>query len=136
MKLARNVIRRILIMTVLVSFAQFSLISNICHASIADSKMIMSKFNESASRETDQKKIRRMLENKILRKRLKSYGVSDEEIYSKIESMSDEQVHQLASLSDRIPAGGDAGVAALIVLVTIAVAIILSLVLVVLSRKG
>lgn len=136
MKLGANTIRRILIMMVLVSFAHFSLISDIGHASIVDSKMINSKINGSSTRGIDEKKIRRMLENKILSKRLKSYGVSDEQIYSKIQSMSDEQVHQLASLSDRIPAGGDAGVAALIVVVTIAVAIIVLLVLVVLNRKG
>ena len=135
MKLGANTIRRILIMMVLVSFAHFSLISDIGQASIVDSKMINSKINGSSTRGIDEKKIRRMLENKILSERLKSYGISDDQIYSKIESMSDEQVHQLASLSDRIPAGGDAGVAALIVLVTIAVAIIVLLVLVVLNRK-
>jgi hypothetical protein len=135
MKLARNTIRRILIMMVLVSFAQFSLISDIGHASIVDSKMISSRISGSGTRGIDEKKIRRMLENKILNKRLETYGLSDEQIYSKIESMSDEQVHQLASLSDRIPAGGDAGVAALIVLVTIAVAIIVVLLLIVLTRK-
>jgi hypothetical protein len=136
MKLRGNTTRRILIMMVLVSFTQFSLFSNTGHASIVDSKMINSKIKSSSTREIDEKKIRRMLENKIVAKRLKSYGLAEQEIYSKIESMSDEQVHQLASLSDRLPAGGDAGAAALIVIVTIAVAIIILLVLVVLNRKG
>jgi hypothetical protein len=136
MQLPGKTIRKIFIMLVLVSFAQASLISNIGHASIVDSRTIMPKFNKSGTREVNEKKIRRMLENKILTKRLKSYGVSNEEIYSKMEAMSDEQVHQLASLSDRIPAGGDAGAAALIVLVVFAVAIILLLVLGVLNRKG
>lgn len=133
---AGNTFHRIFIMIVLVSFTQFSLFSNTVQASIADSKMINSKSSGSSTREIDEKKIRRMLENKILSERLKSYGVSDDQIYSKIESMSDDQVHQLASLSDRIPAGGDAGVAALIVVVTIVVAVIVLLVLVLLNRKG
>ena len=136
MKLGATTIRRILIMVILVSFAHFSLISAVAGASIAGSRMIMQKSNQAGSRGTDEKKIRRMLENKILSERLKSYGISDDQIFSKIESMSDEQVHQLASLSDRIPAGGDAGVAALIVLVTIAVAIIVVLLLIWLNRKG
>jgi hypothetical protein len=123
-------------MMVLVCFTQFSFFSNTGQASIADSRMIMQKSNQVGSREIDKKKIRRMLENKILAKRLKSFGISDDEIYLKIKAMSDEQVHQLASLSDRMPAGGDAGVAALIVIVAIAVAIILILVLIVLNRKG
>jgi hypothetical protein len=133
---AGNTVNRVLIMMVLVSFTQFYLISNTGYASIVDSRMIMSKSNESGTRETDEKKIRRMLENKILTKRLKSFGISDDEIYLKIRAMSDEQVHQLASLSDRMPAGGDAGVAALIVIVAIAVTIIFLLVLIVLNKKG
>jgi hypothetical protein len=136
MKLGGHTTRRILIMMVLVSFTQFSLFSNTGHASIVDSKMINSKIKSSSTREIDEKKIRRMLENKILTKRLKSLGISDDEIYLKIRAMSDEQVHQLASLSDRMPAGGDAGVAALIVIVAIAVTIIVLLVLIVLNKKG
>ena len=133
---AGNTFHRIFIMIVLVSFTQFSLFSNTGQASIAASKMINSKINGSSTRGIDEKKIRRMLENKILSERLKSYGISDDQIFSKIESMSDDQVHQLASLSDRIPAGGDAGVAALIVIVTFAVAIIVVLLLIWLNRKG
>jgi hypothetical protein len=131
-----NTIRRILIMTILVSFTQFSLISNLGYGSVADSMTIRQKSNKTGAREIDEKKIRRMLENKILTKRLKSFGISDDEIYLKIKAMSDEQVHQLASLSDRMPAGGDAGVAALIVVVTIAVAIVVIVVLIKLNRKG
>lgn len=136
MNLARNVTRRILIMTVLVSFAQFSLISDTGFASIADSRTITPEFQESRSREADQRKIRRMLENKIIAKRLDRYGLSDEQVHAKIESMTDEQVHQLASLADRIPAGGDASAAALIVIITIAVAIVITLLIVMLNRKA
>lgn len=123
-------------MILVVSFAQFALISNGAEASIVGSRMMLSKGGTPQARAINEKKIRRMLENKIIAKRLEGYGLSDEKILSKIESMSDEQVHQLASLSDRMPAGGDAGVAFAIVIVTIAVAIILLLVLVVLNRKG
>lgn len=133
---AGNTVNRVLIMMVLVSFTQFSLFSNSGQASIADSRMIIQKSSRVGSRKIEEKKIRRMLENKILAKRLKNFGISEDEIYLKIKTMSDEQVHNLASLSDRMPAGGDAGVAAVIVIVTIAVAIIVLLVLIVLNRKG
>jgi hypothetical protein len=135
-KLAGNRFYRISSMMMVVSFAQFALVSNSAEASIVESRMMLSKGGTPHAREIDEKKIRRMLENKIVAKKLESYGLSDEKISLKMEGMSDEQVHQLASLSDRIPAGGDAGAAALIVIVTIAVAIILLLVLVVLNRKG
>ncbi|MGB7293719.1 MAG: PA2779 family protein [Thermodesulfobacteriota bacterium] len=136
MKLGANTIYRISSMIVVVSFTQFALISNSAKASIVDSRMILSKGGTSHARENNEKKVRRLLENKIIAKRLESYGLSDEKVFSKIEAMSDEQVHQLASLSDRMPAGGDAGAAVVIVIVTIAVAIILLLVLLTLSKKG
>lgn len=136
MKLAGNKSFRITSLIVVACFAQFALISRGAEASIADSRMMLSSGGASHAREINEKKIRRMLENKIVAERLNSYGLSDEKIFSKLEGMSDEQVHQLASLSDRMPAGGDAGVAVAIVVVTIAVAIILLLVLVVLNRKG
>ena len=61
--------------------------------------------------------------------RLKRHGLSDEELTAKLNRMSDEQIHQLASLSDRIPAGGDgAATAAVIVLVVFVIAIILLIV--------
>lgn len=136
MKLRANTIYRIASMIVIVSFAQFALICNGAEASIVGSRMMLSKGATPQAREINEKKIRRLLENKIIAKRLESYGLSDERIFSKIEAMSDEQVHQLASLSDRIPAGGDAGVAFAIVIITIAVAIILLLVLLTLSKRG
>ncbi len=136
MKLAGNTIYRISSMIVVASLTQFALISNTTQAAMVNSRMILSKGGKSDARGINEKKIRRMLESKILSTRLESYGLSDEEIFAKIQTMSDEQVHKLASLSDRMPAGGDAGVAALIVVVAIAVAIIVILVLVKLNRKG
>jgi hypothetical protein len=136
MKLGANTIYRISSMIVVASLTQFALISNSTQAAMVDSRMILSKGGKLDAREINEKKIRRMLESIILSTRLESYGLSDEEIFAKIQTMSDEQVHQFASLSDRMPAGGGAGVAALIVIVAIAVAIILILVLVTLSEKG
>ena len=140
MKLGANTFYRISSMIVVASLTQFAFISNTTQAAMVNSRMvnsrvILSKGGKSDARDVNEKKIRRMLESKIIAMRLESYGLPDEKIFSKIEAMSDEQVHQLASLSDRIPAGGDAGVAALIVIATIAVAIILLLVLLTLSEK-
>ncbi|HWP93470.1 MAG TPA: PA2779 family protein, partial [Thermodesulfobacteriota bacterium] len=62
--------------------------------------------------------------------RLKSHGLSKEEVMAKMDRMSDEQIHQLAALSDRIPAGGDgAATAAVIVLVVFVIAILLLIIL-------
>jgi hypothetical protein len=39
--------------------------------------------------------------------------------------MSDEQVHQMASLADKIPAGGDAGLGIVIAILVIAALVLL-----------
>ena len=54
-----------------------------------------------------------------------SHGLTKEEVSLKINEMSDEQIHQIASLSDRIPAGGDGGLAIVISLLIIAALVLL-----------
>jgi hypothetical protein len=38
-----------------------------------------------------------------------SHGLTSEEVSTKLNRMSDEQLHQMAALADKVPAGGDAG---------------------------
>jgi hypothetical protein len=135
--LIRNRIYKIsIIFIILSSFIPATLVSKSAEAAIVNSQIMSPKKGYSQSREVDLSKIRKMLENRIVAEKLRSHGLSTEEVNKKIAKMGDEQIHQMASLSDRIPAGGDAGAAALIVIVVIAVAIILLLVLGVLNRKG
>ncbi|HSE83814.1 MAG TPA: PA2779 family protein [Thermodesulfobacteriota bacterium] len=109
MELVRNrVYRTLIIVLVLLSFTTVSLISKSAQSAIVDSQMILPGGKKSSLREMDEEKVRTTLENKIVAERLKSYGLSKEEVVEKMQRMSDEQVHQLAALSDRIPAGGDA----------------------------
>jgi hypothetical protein len=77
----------------------------------------------------DEEKIRRSLENKIVVEKLKSYGLSKEEIIAKVEKMNDQQVHQLATLSGKISAGGDGALAALIAILVVVVLVLLILLL-------
>jgi hypothetical protein len=132
MSLIRNKFYRVLVIAVILgSFTPVSLISKSAEGAMVASQMI-SPGGETSARDIDEGKVRRMLENKIVAERLKSYGLSKEEVIAKMDKMSDEQVHQLAALSDRIPAGGDgAATAAVIVLV---VFIIVILILIILRR--
>ena len=112
------------IFLVLVTFIPVSLVSTPSHAAVTQSQMIAPEENASTLREINEKKVRRALENKIVAEKLLSHGLTTEEVSEKLHEMSDEQVHQMASLSDRIPAGGD-GVVAVVVTILVIVALVL-----------
>jgi hypothetical protein len=130
MILMRNKLYRLLIIVIILgSFTPISLISKSVQGATVASQMVLSDGKTSA-RGVGEEKVRRMLENKIVAERLKSYGLSKEEVTAKVDKMSDEQIHQLAALSDRIPAGGDgAATAAVIVLVVFVIVILLLVIL-------
>jgi len=69
-------------------------------------------------------KIKLALENKIVQEKLRAYGLTPDEIKSKISGMTEEQVHLLAHASDSVLAGGDGvgfviGVLVIIILVIV-----------------
>jgi len=69
-------------------------------------------------------KIKLALENKIVQEKLRAYGLTPDEIKSKISGMTEEQVHLLAHASDSVLAGGDGvgfviGVLVVIILVIV-----------------
>jgi hypothetical protein len=86
------------VIVILASFIPVSLISRSAECAVADSEMILPSGKVPA-RKVDTEKIRSMLENKIVADRLKSLRLSKEEVMAKMDKMSDEQIHQLASLS-------------------------------------
>ena len=113
-----------IIFLVLFTFTPTALIHSTAQAAMVDSQMIEGEQNASTLREINEKKVRRALENKIVAEKLKAHGLSSEEVSDKLATMSDEQVHQIASLSDRIPAGGD-GATAVIITILVIVALVL-----------
>jgi len=109
---------------VLITFTPVSLISAGAKAATVESQMISPEQNASTKREIDEIKVRRALENKIVAEKLMSHGLTKEEVSQKLNQMSDEQVHQMASLADRLPAGGDSGLA-IVITVLVVVALVL-----------
>lgn len=114
--------RLLVISLILASFVPATLLSTAAHAAVADSRIILPDGKTSSARQVDETKVRRVLENKVVSEKLKSYGLTKQEVLVKMERMSDEQVHQMAVLSGRIPAGGNAigvliGILAVVVLV-------------------
>ena len=132
MNIKGRLFRLIVIALVITTFTPVSLISTSAKAAVAESQMISPDEYPSTKREIDEARVKRALENKIVAEKLMSHGLSKEDVIKKLDSMSDQQVHQMASLSDRIPAGGDAGLG---IVITILVVIALVLLIIFLFKR-
>jgi hypothetical protein len=77
-------------------------------------------------------KVQSFLENKIVVQKLVDYGISPGEAKAKVEAMSAEDLHRLASLTDRAAAGTDSGVG---ILIGLAILVILIIVILKLANK-
>jgi hypothetical protein len=63
----------------------------------------------SVDRKAETAAIQKTLETEVLRQRLADLGLSSDEVLAKLGTLSDEQVHQLASRIDAVQAGGHKG---------------------------
>ncbi|OGP74335.1 MAG: hypothetical protein A2W09_03470 [Deltaproteobacteria bacterium RBG_16_50_11] len=79
-----------------------------------------------SDRSSDLDKIRKVLELKMVRERLKEFGFTPDEIEKRLTQLNDEQLHQLALQLDEVKVGGDgwAVLAVIIVIAAIAVLVI------------
>jgi len=99
---------------------------------VAEAGLIASHLSEAEARSEDLAKVQSFLENKIVVQNLVDYGVSPEEAKAKVESMSAQDLHRLASLTDRAAAGADDGIG---LLIGLAILILLIIVIIKLMNK-
>ncbi len=84
---------------------------------------------DASLRTVDLIKIRSALESKIIGQRLMDHGLTPDEAMARVNKLSDEQVHQLASHTDSLQAGGDAvGILAGLVIIALLVVLLIYLV--------
>jgi hypothetical protein len=92
---------------------------------VAEAGVIASSITDAGSRVEDMAKVQAFLENKVVIQKLVDYGVSPSEAMAKVREMSAQDLHRLASLTDRAAAGtSDAlgfliGLAILVILVIV-----------------
>ena len=67
--------------------------------------------------------LQRALEHRVVAQKLKDYGVTPEEARSRLASLSDQDLHQLASMAHGLPSGGD-GLGAVVTLLVIVILVI------------
>ncbi len=85
---------------------------------------------QEASRMADLETVQKALESKIVKSRLKALGFTEDEVNSRLDALSDEQLHELALKVDDLMVGGDA------IGVVLGILIIVILVLVILHYTG
>lgn len=78
-----------------------------------------------AERSADLKKVQKFLEMKMVRERLKELGLTREEIQSRMDQISDQQLYQLALKLDDLTVAGDEGLGILIGLLVIAILVVI-----------
>ena len=83
-------------------------------------------------RQGDVAKVQQVLEDKMVRERLKDLGYTEEEISARLDQLSDQELHALAAQLDTLTAGGSTEAVVIIVLL---VAILIVLVLVFYGKR-
>jgi hypothetical protein len=78
----------------------------------------------TSARDADLVVAQRTLENKVVAQKLLDYGVSPAEAQLRLASMSDQDLHRLASASKGLPSGGDTTGAIIGILIVIILAIV------------
>jgi hypothetical protein len=76
-----------------------------------------------SGRIADLARIQAALESKVIQQKLMDYGLSPEETMARINTLSDEQIHQLATNTDALQAGGDA-IGTLVGLIILAILVV------------
>lgn len=61
----------------------------------------------ASARDADLVAVRRALEHRLVAQKLRDYGVAPHELQARLASLSDQDLHMLASYSKGLPSGGD-----------------------------
>jgi len=82
----------------------------------------------AVDRQSDMAKVQKLLEDKMVRERLKALGLTEEEISARLDQLSNQEIHALATQLDTVTAGGSTGeVIIVILLVAVLVVLVLQL---------
>ncbi len=82
-----------------------------------------------AERSSDLQKIQKFLEMKMVGERLKEFGLTQDEIQTRLTQLSDPQIHQLALKVDDLRVAADDGLGIIIALLVIAILVIIIIML-------
>jgi hypothetical protein len=95
--------RKAIAILVIVSFSTFCIISAPARARMINTDEIFKQSQYDLSR----KSINTFLDRSEVQKYLVAWGISPEEAKARIDSLTDEEIENIASRIDNLPAGGD-----------------------------
>jgi predicted PurR-regulated permease PerM len=95
-------------------------------ASMIQSRTTLQQADYEKMRCKELDTIQRALENKLVREKLSAYGLTQDEINAKLQSMNDQQRHLLAQASEKVLSGGN-GVGTVIGLLIIVLLVLIIL---------
>jgi len=122
MEFKRFVLDRRICKFVLVFYFIVAMLPSTGEASLIESRL--STGEQVSERAEKIESVRKALEHKVVAQRLMDYGLSQEEVMARMNSLDDKQLHQIASLSDEV-GGGVVGIVVGVLLVVILVAVLL-----------
>ena len=88
--------------------------------------MFVPSTGSAPLRDAEISKIQRALESTVIKQRLADLGLTSDEVVTRLNTLSDEQIHQFAGDLDSLQAGAD-GVGALIFLLLVAIIVVVVL---------
>jgi hypothetical protein len=100
------------------------------HAMFLPSGVSRAQGDSSTDRQQNLDRLQKLLETRLISQRLSDLGFSQEEVSSRLDRLSDEQIHYFATHLDGLQTGGN-GLAIFIALLVVAI-----LVVVVLQMSG
>lgn len=124
MGLKRFLLDRRVCKFVLVFYFIVAMIPSTGEASLIESRI--STGEQMSERAEKIESVRKALEHKVVAQRLADYGLTQEEVMARMNTLDDKQLHQLASLSDEV-GGGAVGFIIGALLVVLLVVVILKI---------
>lgn len=114
-------------LALLVAFMMTLVVTSPATAAMVSSRISSQQAYHKSSASKDLETIQRALENKLVREKLSAYGLTQDEINAKLQSMTDQQRHLMAQASEKVLAGGGIGTVIGLVIIVLLVIIILKL---------
>jgi Family of unknown function (DUF6627) len=96
--------RKTIAILIIVTFSAFSINSAPARAAMVDTGEIFKQNQHDLSR----KRINMFLDRSEVYKHLVDWGINPDEAKARIDSLADEEIENIASRMDQLPAGGDA----------------------------
>lgn len=96
--------RRIIGIPVIITLSIFSIISAPAHSTMINTGEILKRSQHDLSK----KSLNTFLDRSEVQKYLVAWGVNPEEAKARVDSLTDEEIDNISSRIDQLPAGGDA----------------------------